>query len=176
MGRIKEPDEVALFVGTLYSKDEYFNNAINKLIEEFGDTLYVSLPYIWDYSRYYDKELGSPIFRQFIFFERFINPGLLPDIKIRTNEIEDSLSIEGRRQINIDPGYMTLSKIVLASTKNYAHRLYLDKGIYGEVTLIFKNKTYRPHIFTYRDYQDEICIDIFMKVRELIKTRLSKSG
>lgn len=175
MGKIKEPEEVALFVATLYSKAEYFKKAFKILIEEFGNALFISQPYNWDYSKYYDKELGSPVLRQFIFFERFIHPGLLPDIKIKTNDIEDSLSIEGKRQINLDPGYMTLSKIVLASTKNYAHRLYLGKGIYGEVTLVFKDKTYMPHIFTYRDYQDKICLDIFMKVREIIKDKMGKS-
>lgn len=176
MGKVKEPEEVALFIATLYSKNEYFEKAFKILVEEFGNTLFVSQPYKWDYSRYYDKELGSPILRQFIFFEKFINPRLLPDIKIRTNEMEESLSIKGKRQINLDPGYMTLSKIVLASTKNYAHRLYLDKGIYGEVTLIYKDKTYKPHIFTYRDYQDKICLDIFMKVREIIKSKISKGS
>lgn len=174
MGKIREPEKVALFIATLYSKNEYFEKAFKILTEEFGNTLFLSQPYKWDYSTYYNKELGSRILRRFIFFEKLINPGLLPDIKIETNKIEEKLSIEGRRQINLDPGYMTLSKIVLASTKNYAHRLYLDKGIYGEVTLIYRDKTYKPHIFTYKDYQDKACLDIFMEVRKIIKSRICK--
>jgi hypothetical protein len=174
MGKIRPPEDVALFVATLYSKVEYFEKAVDILKEEYGDILFKSHPYRWDYSTYYNKELGYPVIRQFIFFEKLINPQFLPDIKIRTNEIEDILSIEGKRQINLDPGYITLSKVVLASTKNYAHRLYLGKGVYGEVTLIFREKTYQPHIFTYKDYQDKTCLDMFNNIREVIKDRLKE--
>jgi len=98
----------------------------------------------------------------------------IADIKLKTIEIEDLLSLNGKRRINLDPGYLTLAKIVLASTKNYSHRIHLKKGIYGEVTLIYYSKdgTFKPHLFTYRDYQDKACIDIFLHVRELLKKKL----
>ncbi len=120
-------------------------------------------------------KLAGLSIRQFIFFQNLIDPGLLSDIKLKTNEIEASLSSEGKRSINLDPGYLTLSNIVLASTKNYAHRIYLGKGIYGEITLIYKDDTYKPHLFTYRDYQDKTHIDIFLKAREILKKMLDKN-
>jgi hypothetical protein len=102
-----------------------------------------------------------------------LDPGTIADIKLKTNEIEDAFSLNGKRRINLDPGYLTLAKIVLVSTKNYSHRIYLKKGIYGEVTLIYyKDGTFKPHLFTYRDYQDKACTDIFLHVRELLKKKL----
>ncbi len=172
MGRVRAIEPALLFVGTLYSNQGIFNHSKGILEKNFGDILHASPSIPWDYSSYYKDELGWPLFRQFIFFKNLIDPGILVDIKLKTNEIEDALSSEGKRCINLDPGYLTLSKIVLASTKNYAHRIYLGKGIYGEVTLIYKDGTYNPHLYTYRDYQDKTCIEMFMNVREMLKKML----
>jgi hypothetical protein len=174
VGKIKTPERVLLFVGTLYSNADMFNHAKKILERNFEDTLFMSPSLPWNYSTYYKNELGWPIFRQFIFFKTLIDPGSLADIKIKTNEIEDALSSEGKRNINIDPGYLTLSKIVLASTKNYSHRIYLSKGIYGDVTLIYRGGTYTSHLYTYSDYQDKAYIDIFMNAREKLKKMLDK--
>jgi hypothetical protein len=169
MGKIKTAEPALLFVSTLYSSSDMFNYSKEILEKNFGDILFISPSLPWEYSSYYRDEIGWPLFRQFIFFKNLIDPELLTDIKLKTNEIESALSSEGKRRINFDPGYLTLSKVVLASTKNYAHRIYLGKGIYGEVTLIHKNGTYSPLLFTYRDYQDKTHIDIFMKAREILK-------
>jgi hypothetical protein len=172
MGKTKPPEPVLLFVSTLYSSKDIFNQSNDILEKEFGDILFVSPSLPWDYSSYYKDEIGWPLFRQFIFFKNLMDPGLLVDIKRKTNEIESVLSVDGKRRINLDPGYLTLSKAVLVSTKDYAHRLYLGKGIYGEITLIYKDETYIPHIFTYRDYQDKSHIEIFMNAREMLKKML----
>jgi hypothetical protein len=169
MGAIKPPESALLFVSTLYNGEEIFNQSKVILENNFGDILYLSPPLSWDYSSYYKDEIGWPLFRQIIFFKNLIDPGLLTDIKLKTNEIESAFTLDGKRQINLDPGYLTLSKIVFASTKNYAHRLYLGKGIYGEITLIYKDGTYSPHMFTYRDYQDKSHIDIFLNARAFLK-------
>ena len=169
MGKIKPPELALLFVSTLYHSEDIFNQAKGILENNLGDILSVSPSLTWDYSSYYKEEIGWPLFRQIIFFKNPIDPALLVDIKIKANEIESDFTLDGRRQINLDPGYLTLSKIVLASTKNYAHRLYLGKGIYGEITLIYRDETYSPYLFTYRDYQDKSHIDIFMQAREMLK-------
>jgi hypothetical protein len=172
VGQTKTPEPALLFVGTLYCDKNVFNNAQAILEKLFGEILQVSTALPWDYSRYYHQEIGSPLLRQFLFFKTFIDPGILADIKLKTNEIEDLLSFEGKRLINLDPGYLTLSKVVLASTKDYAHRIYLGNGIYGEITLIYRGNTYKPHMFTYRDYQDESYIEIFMNARALYSKML----
>jgi len=174
MGKIKPPESALLFVSTLYHSEDIFNQAKGILENNLGDILSVSPSLAWDYSSYYKDEIGRLLFRQIIFFKNTIDPGLLIDIKLKTNEIESTFSFDGKRQINLDPGYLTLSKIVLASTKNYAHRLYLGKGIYGEITLIYRDETYSPHFFTYRDYQDKSHIDIFMQAREMLKKTLNQ--
>jgi len=163
-----------LFVGTLYSDPEIFSRSKEILQQTFGDMLFTSPPSPWDYSLYYKDELGWPILRQFIFFEELIDTGSLPDIKLKTNEIEERLSFNNRRGINLDPGYLTLAKVVLASTKNYSHRIYLGEGIYGEVTLIYEDKTFKPHLFTYRDFQDRGCIELFMSARAMLKKILDQ--
>jgi hypothetical protein len=175
MRKSKSLESPLLFTGTLYSKQEIFHQAKELLEREFGDVLMVSPPSPWDYSLYYKKELGSPVHRQFIFFRTIIDPGTLADIKIKTIEIENALSSDGRRSINLDPGYITLAKIVLASTKNYSHRIYLGKGIYAELTLLYRNRTntYAPHLFTYTDYEEKQNIDLFLKVRAMLKKMLT---
>lgn len=169
MGSVKSAEPALLFIGTLYSNPGILDSSGEAIEKNFGDVLFSSPSMPWDYSSYYKGELGWPLFRQFIFLKSLIDPGTLADIKLKTNEIEDALSSDGKRRINLDPGYLTPAKIVLASTKNYAHRIYLGKGIYGEVTLIYRNATYNPHLFTFRDYQDKAYIEIFLHARELLR-------
>ena len=175
MGRIRSPKQALLFIGTLYSDPGISDHSREIIGKNFGEILFSSHALPWDYSAYYKKELGCPLFRRFIFFKNLFDSGTLADVKLKTNEIEDLLSSEGKRRINLDPGYLTPAKIVLASTKNYAHRIYLGKGIYGEVTLIYKDKDgiYKPQLYTYRDYQDKTYVEIFMSARELLR---KKSG
>jgi len=175
MSRVKESEPALLFVGMLYSDPAVLNHVQQTLEREFGGALLVSPSSQWDYSLHYKDELGWPLLRQFVFFKNVIDPETLADIKVKTNEIEDSFSDNGKRQINLDPGYLTLAKIVLASTKNYAHRVYLRKGIYGEITLFYQDGIFKPHIFTYRDYQEKSCIDMFMHARKLFKKQLDDS-
>jgi hypothetical protein len=172
VGKLKPPEPALLFMGILYADPGILNRSKEILKNIFNDILFESPPMPWEYSFYYREEFGRLIYRQFLFFRNLIDPGTLADIKIKTNEIEDSLSSYGKRRINLDPGYLTLSQVVLASTKNYAHRIYLSKGIYAEVTLVYQNKTFQPHLFTYRDYQDKAYIDMFMNARAVLKKML----
>jgi hypothetical protein len=169
MGTPGPPESAILFVATLYPEDQIFSVARSILIKEFGDLLYESEQLPWNYSDYYRNELGWPLFRRFLSFKKIINPELIKDIKLITNGIEERLSINERRSINLDPGYLTMSKVVLATTKNYAHRIYLGKGIYAEVTLMYRGKGYMPHDFTYRDYRSSDYARFFQRVRGYLK-------
>ncbi|MBI4691586.1 MAG: DUF4416 family protein [Nitrospirae bacterium] len=169
MGKPLPPSPSLLFAGILYSNNAYLEKVKEILIDLFGTALFETSPFQWEYSDYYAKELGPHIMRSFLFFKNLISPEDIVDIKLKTNDIEDSMSEDGKRKINLDPGYLTLSNVVLATTKNYSHRIYLGKGIYGEVTLIYKGKTFVPHIFTYADYRDKNCIEMFLNAREKLK-------
>jgi len=169
----KKPPPAMLFAGCLYSTKDYLLKAKDLLIENFGPIIFESDESEWK-SRYYVEELGSPIRRKFLFFERLIDPGKIADIKLQTNHLESLLSEEGKRKINIDPGYLTLYSMILASTKNYAHRIYLERGIFGDVTLIYdsREKTYKPQLFTYMDFREEQNIAFFLRAREVLKRKL----
>ena len=169
MGRPYLPEEALLFVGALYRDQDYLSSARESVAGRFGGILLETEPMPWDYSRYYEEELGRPLKRVFIFFEDRIDPGGLAGIKTTTNEIETNLSTEGKRNINLDPGYLTASKVVLASTKNYSHRIYIGQGIFAEVTLVYREGGYRPHLFTYRDYASDAYAELFERVRGLLQ-------
>jgi hypothetical protein len=168
MGLPRQPDEALLFVATLWPEEECLLQSLPLLEQSFGEIAMESPSLRWDFSDYYREELGEPLSRKFLFFRKLIDPGDLAQIKLKTNTIENSLARDGRRGINIDPGYLTPAKIILASTKDYSHRIYLRDGIYGEVTLIFRKGAYVPHLNTYRDYRDERYHHIFMLGRTLL--------
>jgi hypothetical protein len=174
MRKIRKYEQAILFIGMIYSDPAVFLSVQQTLRDEFGEPLLESPVLRWNRSEYYKEEMGWPLSRKFVFFKNLINPETLADIKIRTNEMEDSLSVNGKRLINVDPGYLTLAKIVLASTKNYVHRIYLKKGIYGEVTLYYQDGKFNPHLFTYRDYQEKDSMDIFMHARALFRKHLDE--
>ena len=168
MGKPKPPERALLFAGLLYAERETVPECLEALTLRLGPIFFKSHEMRWEHSDYYRDEIGWPIFRIFIAFERIISPDEIREIKLKTNEIEGMFSEKGRRRINIDPGYITPSKLVLATTKNYAHRIYLGKGIYAEVTLYYRKGSFRAHEFTYLDYQSEEYIRIFNHLREYL--------
>ncbi|NWF98089.1 MAG: DUF4416 family protein [Nitrospirae bacterium] len=172
MGRIAPPERVMLFAGFLFNDTSILEKSLELLTKLYGDILFKSQQINWNYSEYYNNELGKNILRQFVFFKNLIDPANIVDIKIQTNKFEEMFLDNNRRRINIDPGYMSLAKIVLATTKNYSHRIYLGRGIYAEVTLIYKNNTFIPFFYTYKDYRGKEYIDIFLKARNELKNIL----
>jgi hypothetical protein len=176
VGSPSPPDPALLFIGTLYHNEAHFSEASEKLKASFGEIAFESPALPWDFSEYYKEELGSSITRRFIFFRDMINPEGLARIKLITNDLELRLSSGGKRNINLDPGYLTPYQVVLASTKNYAHRVYLSKGIYAEVTLVHKDGRYSPHLFTYKDYVSDEYIQLFERARIFFKDRIQTSG
>lgn len=174
MGKPHPLEKSLLFIGALYAQENIFSEATKMLESSFGNILLQSQPHSWNYTDYYDKELGTPIYRSFVFFDRIMDPTLLIEAKITTNDIERIFSRNSKRQINLDPGYLTLAKAVLSSTKNYSHRIYLGRGIYGEVTLLFKKQRFIPLPYTYHDYRDEHYLNIFQEARRLFKNMIQK--
>jgi hypothetical protein len=162
-------EEAILFVGCLFSAIDVFDLAEPVLRKQFGEILFKS-PFIpWNFSEYYDDELKPPILRKFLFFRDLIDPPSLVDAKLATIEIEARFSTNGKRSINIDPGYLTLAKVVLASRKNYSHRINLGRGVFAELELFYKDDRFNPMPYTYNDYRDDIFTGIFMQARQLMK-------
>jgi hypothetical protein len=160
-----------LFAGLLSGQEEHCRQALDTLREAFGPVIRETPPLPW-HSEFYREELGPGITRRFVFFERLIAQDDIVDIKLATRGMEAELSAGGRRTVNIDPGYLTLAKVVLATTKDYVHRIYLGRGIFAEVTLSFRAGRFHPRPFAYRDYRDEASLALFGEMREEFRDRL----
>ena len=171
MGLIKPVEEARLFTALLSREEGLIHTAREKLSVSFGPVDFVSEISPWAHTRYYKKEMGTGLKRQFLFFERHILPDTLSNIKNMTNDLEADFRTNADaamsgRPVNIDPGYLTLAKVVLASTKDYYHRIYIGNGIYAEVTLSYRDKSYQSLPHTYPDYGSREYIDMFNRVRE----------
>lgn len=170
-------EPVKLFVSVISKDEGLIDKALGALKERFGNAEYLSPVMPFDYTDYYEKEMGRELLRKIASFERTVSPGELPDIKMFTNAIEDSFLTEnGLRRINIDPGYLTLHNLVLASCKDFSHRVYLKGGVYGEVTLVFRHGEYAPLEWTYPDYRGEKLRGIFKEIRKVYQAKLKNGG
>jgi len=165
VGRAKVPEPVKLIVSIFGADEGCLQRAETLLRQEFGPLDYRSELLPFAHTDYYTPEFGRPLVRVIVAFERLIDPASLPAIKHRTNELEWKGPSQSRRWVNIDPGYVSLSKLVLASTKDHAHRIYLADGIYAEVTLRYQKGTFRPWSWTYPDYASPPYIAIFNHIR-----------
>jgi len=173
MGEIKKHQPVKLIIGFIYKEKAFFDKAKAQFIRKFGPIDFESREIAFCHTDYYEKEFGKDLIRSFVSFKKLISPRELPGIKILTNKIEKKLSHRSHRRINIDPGYIELSKLVLASTKNFFHRIYLNKGIFLEVTLFFKDKTFQSWDWTFPDYKTPEYIEIFNHIRHIYANQKS---
>jgi hypothetical protein len=158
---------VKLIVGFIFNDDNAYRKATAILVRRFGAIDFESGVIPFSYTDYYEKEFGNDLKRVFISFKKLAPLDRLARIKIITNSIEHSLSVKKRRSVNIDPGFVDLAKLVLATTKDFCHRIYLSRGIFAEVTLVYKDKSYRHWDWTYPDYRTPEYIGIFNHIREL---------
>jgi hypothetical protein len=141
-----------LVVGVFMKDRTLFTQVVTVLKHHFGAIGMVSRWFKFDYTSYYEKEMGTPLYRRMISFLELIDPVQLPDIKLTTNQIETQFSANHKRNINIDPGYIVPERFVLATGKNYSHRIYLDKGIFADLTLMFQKGQFQKLPWTYPDY------------------------
>lgn len=169
MGIPRPPKKVALILGVLSSIPELMRPAAERCALEFGPIDLASDLVDFSFTRYYDAEMGAPIKRQLFSFANLIEPDALAAIKLRTNAVEAEFANSGKysiaRPVNLDPGYVAASKLVLATTKDYSHRIYLRDGIYAEVTLVYHGQQFEPLQWTYPDYCTESYVRFFMDVR-----------
>lgn len=166
MGTPREPKAAKYFVALLSSTRELLDRVEADLVPILGamDTRSEALP--WAASQYYEKEMGSGLLRRFVSCESLASPEELAEVKLRTQEVEARYCApSGRRQINLDPGYLDSFKVVLASTKNASQRIYLRSGIYAEATLFYYDAGFHGLSYTYPDYLWPMALDFFTKIR-----------
>lgn len=156
MGSICAFQEARLVIGALSSPLSPFPSALRTELEQrFGpaETLGADLDFRW--SSYYDAEMGGRPRRSFLAFSALVDPGELAAIKTRTNALEEAFAVDGRRRVNLDPGLLSLSSFVLATTKARPQRIALSAGIYADLTLIYEGGDFRPLPWTYPDWASE---------------------
>ena len=175
MGTIIEQSPVKAIIGVLTAAPSILPTVYRQLTDHFGSIDYTSELLTFTSTNYYEDEMGKDIHRQFISFENLIDAGTLAGNKVITNQIEQSYLRVGttKRRVNLDAGYLCLAKLVLASTKDHAHRIYLSDGIYAEITLRYYQKTFQPWEWTYPDYRLPTYINIFNHIRNIYREQLN---
>jgi len=173
MGKIRNSLPVKLTIAFIFAEEKYLKEALRILIKHFAPIDFTSPTIPFDYTEYYRKEFGTKLKRVFVSFSKLIDPANTAKIKHLCNRIEKKLSVGARRRINIDPGYLDLSKLVIATTKDYSHRIYLRRGIYAEITLSYQKDSFCSLPGTYPDYRSSEYIAIFNKIREIYHKQLT---
>jgi hypothetical protein len=177
MGDIKPSEKVLRIVAVFSRHQELLEMTRATLVEAWGPLSIDREPFFFDYTTYYDREMGSDLYKCFWAFD-MAEPAELPDWKIQTNAWEAELpqkfpgGFPESRPLNIDPGYVTQAKLVLATTKDRDHRIYLRDGIFAEVTLYFHRKQWQTRPWTYPDYSDSRNITFFDQCRDHLRSTL----
>ena len=165
MSRVRKPEPVKLIMSLLSGDRELMSGTMGDLAAGAGPPDFVSEYIPFTYTDYYADEIGPFLERRLLSFETLIAPDRLPGIKIWTNDLEDGTALNGKRRINIDPGYLSAFHLILATGKGYAHRPYLRQGIYADLTLLYRDGAFHPLPWTYPDYREEWMHQMLMSIR-----------
>jgi len=178
MGQVQEVEPVKFIVGLLAISQEILAEARELVAREFGAVESLSAVWPFNSTKYYGKEMSERLLRQFASLAEPGDPADIVKFKLTCNSAELADARERgrgqRRAINLDPGYITPAKLVLASTKDYSHRVYLGRGIYAEVTLQYESGSWRSFPWSYPDYRGPSYHEFFSQVRKRLLEQLRK--
>lgn len=169
MGKAVKPGRVKL-IASIFSQEPELIYEVSRLLGRiFGKADFQSPLLDFTHTKYYEEEMGSGLKRTFVGFSRSVRPESAYKAKLKTNALEKKFMAGKKRRVNIDPGYIDMSKLVLFSTKDYTHRIPMPRGIFAEVTLFYQDKRYNPWPWTYPDYKSKEYLDIFESIRNIHK-------
>jgi hypothetical protein len=161
------PPSAKIFCGLIYVPELDLAGVLRDLEQAWGPVEFISQRYPFDYTRYYDEEMGSPLSRKYVTFRDEVGQEVLPRLKWEGKRVEGRyLHPTGGRRINIDPGLLLPDRLVLATTKPCAHRPYLGRGIYADLTLIYQKRSFQPLAWTYPDYGAPETVAMMNRLRE----------
>jgi len=166
MSVLKPPPPAKLIISLIFHHPDRCKQVIEELSHLFGPPDFISEVLPFDHTDYYYPEMGKPLWRRLLAFEALISPEDLPAIKVKTNALEKKFAKEGKREVNIDPGYLTAERLVLATGKNYTHRIYLRDGVYADLTLIYQKGDFQSLPWTYPDYAGEAIKSLLRLIRK----------
>jgi hypothetical protein len=170
MAEIKPFSPVKLICGLIASQEEHFGRAKTDLMSLFGDIDLETAEFAFNLTEYYERQLGPGLKRKFLSFRLLIRPEELSGIKHRTNLLEEEIRknfLEEHRIINIDPGYITASALIMATAKDFSHRIPLEKGIYAHLEFLFSKNGFKTLEWTYPDFRGNAYHEFFLAVRKL---------
>ena len=176
MSKPQEPKPGKLVVGIFMKDRTLFEPLAVALGSEFGPFDLVSSWLPFDYTTYYEQEMGTPLFRRLLSFKELIDQLDLAGIKLTTNRLEKQYSHNTGRRVNIDPGYLLYERFVLASGKNFCHRIYIGHRIYADLTLIYQQGAYEKLPWTYPDYADRPILSFLEQVRNKYGADLERTN
>ncbi|MFH1077338.1 MAG: DUF4416 family protein [Pseudomonadota bacterium] len=162
----RKPGPAKLVISVFLKNKDLMGIIAERLATEFGALDVVSPWYLFSHTDYYASELGSPLYRRLLAFCRLVEQDQLPDVKLFTNTLEQEFSEQGKRRVNIDPGHLVAERFVLATGKNYSHRVYLRDGIYADLTFIYRKSAYQRLEWTYPDYAEDAIHGFLQKIRK----------
>lgn len=174
MSELREPRPAKLFFSFIHSPDAPYEECIDKLRDKLGEIDFMSESLPFERTSYYEEEMGSALSRKIFTFKNLIKRDELPDIKVYAVELEKLYSTDGKRKINIDPGYIAPEHLILSTGKGYYHRSYIGKGVYADLTLVYQGKDFRTVEWTYPDYGSDSMRKLFKELREKYMHQLSK--
>lgn len=160
------PDPAKLIISLLMNDRSIKDALVPKLEKYFGPLDFISDWFEFNYTEYYSREMGSPLFRKVAVFKDLIEQERLADIKTITNQVEKMWEKKGNRALNIDPGYMLLSRFILATGKDFSHRIYVGKGIYADLTLMYQKGQFKALGWTYPDYASDEMTEFLQRARD----------
>ncbi len=167
------PPKAKLFIGVIYESEELLLQVEKILIKKYGEIDFRTMKIPFQNTEYY-KYIGSELYKVFFSFKKLVKREKIVKIKLNTNKLEKKFTVKDKRKMNIDPGYMTLANVYLASCKDYFHRVYLTKGIYLENEYRFVEKNYHPWEWTYPDYRKDEYLYFFHNVRRIYHNQLGR--
>lgn len=175
MSTPSSPRPVKLIVSLLAAEKQFIADAAAELSRAYGVIDFMSRCIPFTMTDYYREEMGENLIRRFITFEDLLPPEALPDVKKQTDRLEGQYrNNAGGRRINLDPGYIALEHLILATNKKYIHRPYLGNGVYADLTLIYRDKSFRPLEWTYPDYASAEIIEVLNRLRERYRLQLQE--
>lgn len=154
MAKIEQPLPVKYLIAVLYHDAGYLAKVTAELVTRWGAIDFTGADHLFDVTDYYEPEMGAPLLRRLLSFEKLYSPTLIVDMKLACNDIEDAISVDNKRTANLDAGYLDHNKFLLASAKEAGQKVYLDNGIYADLSGRYKAGKYQPFEWSFPDFRD----------------------
>ncbi|HPQ40458.1 MAG TPA: DUF4416 family protein [bacterium] len=178
MKALTHPPDCIFFAAILSNNAAAHDDVCQSLVSMYGEPVLKIDPIAFDHSDYYRDEMGDGLLKGFLAFPPPFHPGQLALRKREMREIEWCYGISEpdgfHRIVNIDPGYVNLSQVVLATSKNFSHRIYLNDGVFAEVTLLYHASGWETLPWTYPDYRIPEIQEFLTQCRFLLKRYIDR--